>query len=825
MVQSRQESTSESRPGPASEGLRRAEDNANVRELRLGLVCYGGVSLAIYMHGITKELQKLVVASRAFEEASDRSRSPFGEKTVENAYWEALRTAWVQSAPEHPEDRVITRVVVDVVAGTSAGGINGVILCKALAHNRSQDALRDLWFQRGDFTQLLGGSWWKAKLAILKFAGRLLRLRPEPPLDGLAMLGWLRKALEDMDASTSPYRPAKGEAPPSLMPEGHPLQLFVTTTDYFGYRNSMMIEDPAMVGERRNRHLFKFRYEGGANAADQFGAAYNGALAFAARATSSFPGAFPPVNLAMTELQGADLSRFESEFFDAYRLSGAEACKTYFVDGGVLNNYPFEPAIRAIFRARAEAEVDRYLLYLQPDPGGEVQNPDGEAPTFFGAVWAGLSSVAAAQPIYDQLVAVRDFNERVRMVDEMIEGTKPAIAPLLANVLQAAGGSASLRDPLPSRSSQQLADLRAKVEEQAEQESGFLYRPYLELRVESVVAQLAAVAASLCGYSEPESNIVYFIRLCLHGWASDRKLVGHEADLKEIKEFLRSFDLGYTRRRLAFVSAWVSEAYQRGSIPRVSLNRAKAALFDRMDELSGMMAGKGVEPLAEKLKVMFPLTLLAAAAKQPAAELVHDFVQRHGKDLDALRAEVDGLFRTRKDGVQAKLYEDFTTITAQWPATERAEVVVRYLGFPFWDAMIYPLIRLSEAGELRELKVVRMSPLDSTQLGALKVGEKLMGVRLFHFGAFQRRDWRENDYLWGRLDAAERLVGLVLKDPRLKSSAQGGGYRAQPWQVKPAFEAILEEEKGALKALAKRAPKRLAKIRKRVADLPGSSPP
>src|SRR4029078_389734 len=35
----------------------------DVRELRLALVCYGGVSLAIYMHGITKELEKLARAS------------------------------------------------------------------------------------------------------------------------------------------------------------------------------------------------------------------------------------------------------------------------------------------------------------------------------------------------------------------------------------------------------------------------------------------------------------------------------------------------------------------------------------------------------------------------------------------------------------------------------------------------------------------------------------------------------------------------------------------------------------------------------------------
>ena len=41
------------------------------KELRIALVCFGGVSLAVYMHGITKEILKLVVealtpAQRAF---------------------------------------------------------------------------------------------------------------------------------------------------------------------------------------------------------------------------------------------------------------------------------------------------------------------------------------------------------------------------------------------------------------------------------------------------------------------------------------------------------------------------------------------------------------------------------------------------------------------------------------------------------------------------------------------------------------------------------------------------------------------------------------
>src|SRR3979490_981457 len=36
------------------------------KELRFALVCYGGVSLALYMHGVIKEILKLSRASKAY---------------------------------------------------------------------------------------------------------------------------------------------------------------------------------------------------------------------------------------------------------------------------------------------------------------------------------------------------------------------------------------------------------------------------------------------------------------------------------------------------------------------------------------------------------------------------------------------------------------------------------------------------------------------------------------------------------------------------------------------------------------------------------------
>ncbi len=42
------------------------EVEPGTKELRLAVVCYGGVSLAIYMHGVTRELQSLFRASETY---------------------------------------------------------------------------------------------------------------------------------------------------------------------------------------------------------------------------------------------------------------------------------------------------------------------------------------------------------------------------------------------------------------------------------------------------------------------------------------------------------------------------------------------------------------------------------------------------------------------------------------------------------------------------------------------------------------------------------------------------------------------------------------
>jgi hypothetical protein len=80
--------------------------------------------------------------------------------------------------------------------------------------------------------------------------------------------------------------------------------------------------------------------------------------------------------------------------------------------------------------------------------------------------------------------------------------------------------------------------------------------------------------------------------------------------------------------------------------------------------------------------------------------------------------------------------------------------------------------------ELDAAEVIRISPLDAPSLvdelattnvvgpdGAPMRRRKLGGNALAHFGGFLDENWRLNDILWGRLDAAEVIVRSILMHP------------------------------------------------------------
>ncbi|MGI8606809.1 MAG: patatin-like protein, partial [Gaiellaceae bacterium] len=383
----------------------------DVKELRLGLVCYGGVSLAIYMHGITKEIHRAIRAS-VLEEHDLPSRE---EAASERAYRELLEAL-------RDEHDVHTRIVVDAIAGSSAGGINGIFLAKALARDLDQDALRDLWFEHGDLGKIIRrpkGIRRRLAAALAKLLPlgdaddvpsesvreklfvAALRIHAEPLLEGDEMSLRIYEALDGMEPDDD--APASGLT--SLLPPRHLLELAVTVSDHHGYARHLPIADPPIVAEGQHRHLLEFRYRSDQH--NDYTARENGALTLAARATSSLPVGFQPVHVRTFPAvlpPGATTSEDIERFFRAYTLADAEPGWAQLVDGGVLDNKPFGPVLDAIKERHAANEVDRYLLFLEPDPKGPSK-PKSEppAPAPISALLGALSGVPRSEPILDEL--------------------------------------------------------------------------------------------------------------------------------------------------------------------------------------------------------------------------------------------------------------------------------------------------------------------------------------------------------------------------------------------------------------------------------------
>jgi hypothetical protein len=167
---------------------------------------------------------------------------------------------------------------------------------------------------------------------------------------------------------------------------------------------------------------------------------------------------------------------------------------------------------------------------------------------------------------------------------------------------------------------------------------------------------------------------------------------------------------------------------------------------------------------------------------EPAA-----YLKQHRQELEAVQVELDTFLGKRLDGFSAKLYRDLYDLSGEWHIDRRRELLVRYLGFPLWDVLLYPIQALSDAGENDQLQVQRMSPYEARVLKT-PPAEKVKGKRLMHFWAFFDRTARENDYLWGRLDGAAHLIGILLGKDHPE-------YRT--WCLR-AFNAILDEDEAAL---------------------------
>lgn len=612
-------------------------DKTAERELRMGLVLYGGVSLCIYIFGVAYEFLRLVRRQGAYGELADR-------------------------AGVDP--------VVDIISGTSAGGINGLVLAKALATGAELEALKDLWIESGDLESLIDTH---AK-------------QPLSLLDSQNYRRLIQDALDAVDRSADPAR-----NPPATI-----LDLWITATDLDGVKRDFTDELGGEIHTKFHNTVFHFKHrpeqtcEGETQdkrdkspLADT-GAGQNRLLAKVAAATSSFPVAFAPVLLTAEEKQ-----QMRTLFGEQVCPHGWERNSVY-GDGGMLDNKPFSHTSSSIFRRQADRPVDRKLFYVEPDPG----LPDG------------IPLLADRQPAANGLDTLTGLN-KVKMHESITADLEQLYAW-----------------------NRKIAELREDLK---------ALEASLETRLEELKAQDQCNEQGLRKLFQEQPQYASYRRFKIR--RIEQNMAMNPAQGEDPGAFLRDLDYAFRIRRIRFF------------IDRINLWRETASDEARAD--------------AERYKRFFGG---AGSFKDQLYKCIEQYlngarcIRKKYTSADEVRAAFRDLMQ--QQGIEARVQQILEAMEKDCKHLRQGPLTLQelYQAFEFFDMHIYPARERSGLGEVDPAEIVRISPDRATRYirGENAVQEKLAGEKVMHFSAFLKKTWRENDLIWGRLDAAEIIVRTLL---------------------------------------------------------------
>jgi predicted acylesterase/phospholipase RssA len=641
-------------------------------EVRFGLVLYGGVSLAIYIYGVVYEFWRLVKAS---------------EKRERNAWSDLLDEAQVTAS-------------VDIVSGTSAGGINGVLLGKALACGGDLEKVRKIWVDEADLAELLRAQGESAPRSLLstEHFERLMN-------DGLADLD---PPLEERVRLASVF------------------DLFVSGTRLRPWGRPFRTDLGGTIQTRQYRKGFQLKLRtAGYNPSDEtrgydrndFVAENNPLLARVARATSAFPAAFEP------QLIESQDDPKELLFEDG------EPASAYFSDGGILHNKPFTETLDAIFARAADTRVRRWLVSVEPDPEGRAGAPTG-VPEVDEVISRSLFGIPRYQSIAGDLERLEAHRRYAVRQSNLLADVDRRLAELLVAAPEPGGWSLTEAGVGPpgvyeiERAAQLSADLAGEIAAAATlPEAG-----------EQTVEEGLAAAVALGAISEP-ADFSFERRRIYHLLRRLRPMLAGEAPARA--------EAGRFAQRL-----WAQ------------FDRVAEILWERFreDETSGQLRRMRSLDRVGLNSAAFELGSLIAAPMAASLDQVREQTRAICVEIDA--ATGVGAAEAAPPGAGA----------AEPGAPPRIPFTVAWEHYEIWDAFLVPVDPL--LGVARDaVRLARISPEDTSFIDK-SPEDKLAGDSLGHFGGFLKREWRKNDILWGRLDAAEqivRMVGTELSEDRRRA--------------------------------------------------------
>lgn len=535
--------------------------------------------------------------------------------------------------------------MVDIISGTSAGGINGVFLAKALARNQTMQGLKNLWLEEGDLGKLLNDNKAEDYSRDLGFAVQ----KPERSLlNSQRMYRKLLEALEQMGNSSHPDKSA---------PLVNEFDLFVTTTDIEGIPLPIDLDDN-VVYERRYRNVYHFRYAPHPIESpdprlrrDDFIKENDPFLAFAARCTSSFPFAFDAMQLGDIETvldryhfygdddptESADPNRNNrwDDFFKDYLRLGlldinrlargerptglagstpdeavARLRKAFrnrsFGDGGYLDNKPFSYATSMLRRRYADCVVDRKLLYVEPTPEHPELAPRQPRPRPDFA-----ENVVAAVLDLPRQETIREDIERIDERNQMLN----RIATFARNVDEDVILLTKREEPLDH------GGFRKAYLDKMINIYGVNYGAYHRLKVEEITSLLAEILARALGH-DPESDATAAICKLVVAWCRKNYSELRQTGVPNSENaFLLDFDVRYSLRRLSFLNRRINQLAQGG--PDALAPDARNLLVSWLKHLSqpAEKTDADNEHLAAPAKLLLPRMQNAA----PPTNWIRDF--------------------------------------------------------------------------------------------------------------------------------------------------------------------------------------------------------
>lgn len=717
------------------------------REVRLGLVLYGGVSLAVYENGIAQELHRAI-----------RGDGVYG-----------LLCALIDSD-----------IVVDIISGTSAGGVNGVMLAYALANKCAFAQSAELWRNDGDIQ-------------------RLLRTESDPNPLSVLNSTYYQQRLENCFKNTL--------LPDKTAPELCELDLFVTSTDANGAISTVYDDLGHAIDIKNHRALFKLSYRGERKNDLKAPA---GDLAKLCRMTSCFPVAFEPVRVEPQE----------QNFFRWGKLRNPAV----YLDGGILNNKPFTSSIDAIATRTANREVERFLIYVEPNPEQFAPSPTvPPAPPMAQAAVGALVSIPGYQSIAGDLAAIEAHNQRACQIAEIVDdlGEAPDAdveAMKNAGVLDGSDSTAKSTAYYASR----LIQIRdAAVEAILNDNRGRGYFPARQVafRGQNESPDSAAAAARAMDLRRSgrilvqsfdqwrgESNqtlqqydVFYRLRRTGHLSKSLMRRVKHNIGVpSNLWDTVNHFFKLYEIAQWAMIRWLTKESFgwQHLSEDHPDLDTQKK------QKQKSVLAGISTHIWGEVQKHLDILMRSPIEVPtQPTSEAREKFhialekFQGGGAPSDGQRNLLDAI----DDGLKSAIGR-LATSDDKATAEQGRLLCNEFCRFFEIDRQLFPIQFGSDFMSTDLIRVVRFSPLDAQRgLSRGPVENKVRGITLHAFGGFFKKGWRANDIMVGRLDTACLLVECLLTEERLAAVVENGRARTPaPNDIRRAFPSLTPDKVNAL---------------------------